>query len=282
MSGAANCNRRVVNAGFFFQWLAPSARAAHALRLELAGGEFAASAAHGLGMQSEPRGGARVAAVAAEHGEQAGEQAAQLFIEQAGEQREGGGEVRRGRHGRGNRGQYRAGGTPRRRLAAAAQRVRRAVQGAPSDLQARHGAPAHQLAQGLVGAHAEAIIEFVGPAAEIGRLDEGLDRRQQGAVNGETDALMLPQAVGVKAGASAQGVEAAAVGVAGQVGQLAEQAEDGTTGRTTERGHKVRHRGDRPSTQFGGEIVQGVDRGSHRDIMSYLINQFSTSCHISD
>lgn len=68
--------------------------------------------------------------------------------------------------------------------------------------------------------------EVLGPVAGGGLRDEGFGRRQEGAVAGEPDARMRPEAVGPEAGDRAQCVVAAAMRVAGQVIERLQLAKD--------------------------------------------------------
>ena len=222
-------------------------------------------------MQAEQGGRAAVAAVAAQQGGEAGEQAALLLVQQAAEQRDGGRQAAVGLSGSGQRGQRRgacrldpAGGD----LALATGRVGRAVERAALHAGTGDVAVAGEPGEGVDGADAEQCIEFGRAEAAGGGVDQGAGGGAQGAAGGEADAVVGPQAGGVEAGALAEGVEAPAVGVAGEVAELLELAEDRAGGRLAERGGEVGQGGDDVAAQEVGERVGGEDRGAHEAIMT--------------
>ena len=75
-------------------------------------------------------------------------------------------------------------------------------------------------------------------------MDEGLDGRDESAVTGEPDVIVRPKADVVKAGDFAEGIEAAAMGVAGKIVDKFELAKDGEVGTGTEDLFEFRQGGD--------------------------------------
>ena len=263
-----------ISAGFFFQRGAARPWLADPLGVDRAAGELAAALADGLAVQAEQGGGAAVAAVAAQQGGEAGEQAPLLLVKQAQEQGEGGGQAGRDGAGRWRRGQgLGAGGMDAAgvELALAAGRVGGAVDRLPLVADTGELVGAGELGEGVDGADAEQGVEFGGAEAEGGVGDQGAGGGAEGALGGEADAVMGPQAAGVKARQLAQGVEAAAVGVAGEAVELLELAEDGAGGGGSEGGGELGQGGDGLAAQ---EVGQGAGRegcGSHEAIMSVIV-----------
>src|SRR2546427_10515314 len=80
----------------------------------------------------------------------------------------------------------------------------------------------------------EGVGQFVGEAAMRGLIDEGLDGGDESAVAGKPNRILGPQACVVEASGFAEGIVAAAMGIAGEVIQKLELAKDGEVGGGTE------------------------------------------------
>jgi hypothetical protein len=72
----------------------------------------------------------------------------------------------------------------------------------------------------------QSIIQFADEIAGGRAVDEGFGGVDQGAEAGEPDGIMRPQAVLVEASNLVEGIEAAAMGVAGSIVELSEFAKD--------------------------------------------------------
>ena len=244
------------------------------LGVDLAAFELAAALADGLAVQAEQGGGAAVAAVAAQQGGEAGEQAPLLLVEQAREQGDGGGWQQRGALGRGRRGQgLGAGGVDAAgvELALLAGRVGGAVDRMAVHADAGELVLAGELGESVDGADAEQGVEFDGAEAEVGVCDQGAGGGAEGAARGEAGSVVGPQAAGVEAGLLAEGVEAAAVGVAGDVVELLELAEDRAAGSGAEGGGELGQGGNGLAAQEVGQGIGGEERGAHAAIMILFV-----------
>jgi len=80
----------------------------------------------------------------------------------------------------------------------------------------------------------EGVGQFVGEAATRGLIDEGLEGGDESAVAGKANRILGPQACVVEASGFAEGIVAAAMGIAGEVIQKLELAKDGEVGGGTE------------------------------------------------
>ena len=256
------------------QGRAAAARLADALRVNLAGGELAPALADGLAVQAEQGGRPPVAAVAAQQRGEAGEQAALLLVQQAAEQGDrrrqaavGPGGIGRCRQRRGTGRPDPAGGE----LALLAGGIEGAVDRVPVGAEAGELAVADEPGEGVDGAHAEQVVEFGGAEAERGAVDQGTGGGAERAVGGEADVAVGPQAVLVKPGAVAEGVELAAMGIGGEVAELLELAGDGAGGGVAESGGEFGESGDGLATQESGEVVGGEGRGPHGAVMNELV-----------
>ena len=221
-------------------------------------------------MQAEPEGGAFVAAVAAQHRGQPGEQPPLAFVEQAGEALRRGlrAGLPPGRQRRRGQRQGQPGGAAGGDLALLPPGVGRAVQGLSFDLHAGQLAGLHQPAQRGPRMHAEQLVEFAqAPAARRGLGQRGRGGAQR-AAHREADRTLGPQAVPVEAGAGPQGVVTPAVGVAGEGVQFVELAEDGAFGRAAERIDELGHGGDAQAAQGVGHGGGGEGNRAHGAIMS--------------
>src|SRR5437879_12427380 len=80
----------------------------------------------------------------------------------------------------------------------------------------------------------DCVGQFVGEAATRGLIDQGLEGGDESAVAGKPNRILGPQACVVEASGFAEGIVAAAMGIAGQVIQKFELAKDGEVGGGTE------------------------------------------------
>src|SRR5712692_155455 len=130
-----------------------------------------------------------------------------------------------------------------------------------------------QVAQGVLHFGVQGVRQLAGEKALRRAIHEGFDGGQQGAVAGKTNGLVGPQAVVVEAGDFAQGVVAAAVGVAGEVVELPELAQDGEAGRSAEGLLQFGQRGDLVTGQVLADQL-GVERERpHNVIVPTGVNQ---------
>jgi hypothetical protein len=163
---------------------------------------------------------------------QSGKQSALLFVEQGVKQEDGGLEfIGRQLEGGGVDG-HRNGlcAAAGQRLLAAFDAINGRVEELASDLHPAESLPLNQVAQRLLDLGVEGVGQFRSVVAIGGAVDKSLHGSQQGAVTGKPNRFLRPQAVIVKAGDFGQGVEAPAMGVAGEVVQLLQFAEDGEIG----------------------------------------------------
>ncbi len=105
--------------------------------------------------------------------------------------------------------------------------VGRAVEELAGELVSRQPPVADELAQGVLGADTEPVVELVDEVSGLGVLDERLGGRDEGAGAGEADVGERPQAVFVEVCQFVEGVVAAAMGVAGAGVEVPELAERG-------------------------------------------------------
>ena len=92
--------------------------------------------------------------------------------------------------------------------------VGRAVEEVAGELVPRQPPVADELAQGVLGADTEEVVEFVDEVSGLGVVDERLGGCDEGAGAGEADAGERPQAVFVEVGELVERIVAAAMGVA--------------------------------------------------------------------
>ena len=172
----------------------------------------------------------------------------------------------RGRGGRGRPGDgFRrgSGGLSGQRLPSRARSLGREVEVAVAELDTGQPLGASELAQGIGRGNAEDGIQFLHQESGTGCAHEVLGGGEQGAARGEADAAEGPQAVLVEACRCAQGVEAPAMGIAGDVRHFAQLADDGAPAGGTEGGEQLGHGDDTLATQ---QIDQGLGmelNGSH-------------------
>ena len=97
-------------------------------------------------------------------------------------------------------------------------------------LHSRQALLLNQMAERLLHFGVQGIGQFMGVIA-VGRLvDEGFQGSQQRAVAGEPDTFMRPQSAIVETSDFGQGVEAAAMGVAGEIVKLLQFPKDSEIG----------------------------------------------------
>ena len=105
--------------------------------------------------------------------------------------------------------------------------VGRAVEELAGELVPRQPPVADELAQGVLGADTEPVVQLVDEVSGFRVVDERLGGCDEGAGAGEADAGERPQAVFVEVGELVEGVVAAAMGVAGAGVEVPELAERG-------------------------------------------------------
>ena len=142
--------------------------------------------------------------------------------------------------------------------------VGRAVEELAGELVPRQPPVADELAQGVLGADTEPVVELVDEVSGFRVVDERLGGCDEGAGAGEADAGERPQAVFVEVGELVEGVVAAAMGVAGagvEVPELAERGAPADSG--TEGGHHVGQGSDGLLSEQGDDGVGGELGWSH-------------------
>jgi hypothetical protein len=150
---------------------------------------------------------------------QTGEQPTLLLVEQAVEKQYGGPEFI-GRHlenGSIDHRRNRPRGLPGAELIPSVPTIGGGVQEASGHLKSAQTSCAHQIAEGILDFGMERVSQFVGEPATRGLIGEGFDGGNQSAVAGKPNCITGPQACVVEAGGFAEGIVAAAMGIAGQV-----------------------------------------------------------------
>ena len=228
---------------FFFRRCSSAARAPHPVDLDIALDELPAAGGDRGGVDADEGGDAPVAAPPALERFESGEQPALALVEEAGEQHDGGAQLL-GHHvgvGQGppesGRGHQQPSGAE---LMGLLRVVGRAVEELAGELVPRQPPVGDELAQGVLGADTEPVVELVDEVSGFRVVDERLGGCDEGAGAGEADAGERPQAVFVEVGELVEGVVAAAMGVAGagvEVPELAERGAPADSG--TEGGHHV-------------------------------------------
>ena len=267
-----------ITSGFFFREWPPAAGAAHPLTLDVGGEQLLASARHGTGVDAEQRCDAPVAAPAALERFEPGVQAALTFIEQAGEQHDGGAQFVghevgiRYRSGQPGGGQQSAPGAQLLRRAGA---VGGAVQEAAGKAVTGQLAVPHERTQGILSADVQPVVQLL---AELSGRRIGDHRRggcQQRAGAGEPYVAERPQPVLIEVDELRQGVVAAPMGVAGAAGQFLELAKGGASGAGAERGHEVRQGGDgllmEQVDDRGGRVLRCPHCGTITNVMIVMV-----------
>ena len=139
-----------------------------------------------------------------------------------------------------------------------------AVEELAGELVPRQPAVADELAQGVLGADTEPVVELVDEVSGFRVVDERLGGCDEGAGAGEADAGERPQAVFVEVGELVEGVVAAAMGVAGagvEVPELAERGVPADAGADEQRSRRAATR--RSASEQGDDGVAGELGGSN-------------------
>ena len=258
---------RAMTSGVFFRRCSSAARAPHPVDLDIALDELPAAGGDRGRVDAEEGGDAPVAAPPALERFESGEQPPLAFVEQAGEQHDGGAQLLGHQVGVGQgppesgRGHQQPSGAELMRLVRV---VGRAVEEVAGELVPRQPPVADEFAQGVLGADTEEVVELVDEVSGLGVVDERLGGGDEGAGAGEADAVERPQAVLVEVGELVEGVVAAAMGVAGvgvEVLELAERGAPADSG--AESGHHVGQGGDGLLTEQGDDGVGGELGWSH-------------------
>ena len=148
---------------FFFQGRPPATGAAHAFALDLLGEQLLASSGHGTGVDTEQPGDAGIAAPTALQRFQAGIQAALAFVEQAGEQHDSGAQFcghEVGIRYRSDQPEGSQQGAPSAQLLRLADPIGGAIQELTGNLLAGQLAFLDQLAQGILGADVQQVVQL--------------------------------------------------------------------------------------------------------------------------
>ena len=235
--------------------------------LDIAVDELPAAGGDRGRVDAEEGGDAPVAAPPALERFESGEQPALAFVEQAGEQHDGGAQLL-GHHvgvGQGppesGRGHQQPSGAE---LMGLLRVVGRAVEELAGELVPRQPPVADELAQGVLGADTEPVVQLVDEVSGFRVVDERLGGCDEGAGAGEADAGERPQAVFVEVGELVEGVVAAAMGVAGAGVEVLELAERGAPADSgTEGGHHVGQGSDGLLSEQGDDGVSGELGWSH-------------------
>ena len=269
-SPAVSCfiraSRRARTSGVFFRRLPPAARAAHPVDLDVVRDELSSSRRDRGGVDAEQGRDAPVAAPAGLERFEAGEQTPLAFVEQAGEQHDGGAQL--GGHQLGiGQGPYESGcgqqQAPGPELPRLLRAVGRAVEELAGELVPRQAAVADELAQRVLGADMEQVVELLAEMPRLCLVDERLGGGDQGAGAGEPDVAERPQSTFVEVDELVEGVVAAAMGVAGAGGEVLELAERGAPGTGSERRHDLGQRADGLLAEEGDDRVGGELGWSH-------------------
>ena len=256
-----------MTSGVFFRRLPTAAGAPHPVDLDVALDQLPPAGGNRRRVDAEQSGDAPVTAPPALEGFEAGEQPSLPLVEQAGEQHNGGAQllghqlvVGQGLSESG-RGQQQASGAQLARLVRAAGG---AVEELAGELVPCQPPVDDELAQRVLGADTEQVVQLVDEMSGVGVVDERLGGCDQGAGAGEADAGEGPQAALVEVGEFVERVVAAAMRVAGAGGQVLELAERGApAGAGAERGHDLDQRGDGLVAEQGDDRVGGKGGWSH-------------------
>ena len=252
---------------FFSVGRRPPPARRHPVELDVALDELAPAGGDRRRVDAEQSGDAPVTAPPALERFEAGKQAPLPLVEQAGEQHDRGAQFLRhqvglwqGPHESG-RGQQQA---PRAQLVGLVRAVGRAVEELAGELVPRQPPVADELAQRVLGADREQVVQLVDEVSRLGVVDERLGGRDQGAGAGEADPGEGPQAVLVEVGECVEGVVAAAMRVAGPGVEVLELAKRGApAGAGTEGRHHLGQRGDGLLAEQGDDRVGGELGWSH-------------------
>ena len=256
-----------MTSGVFFRRSATAARASHPVELDVALDELPPAGGDRRRVDAEQFGDAPVAAPPALERFESGEQTPLPLVEQAGEQHDRGAQFLRhqvglwqGPHESG-RGHQQA---PRAQLVGLVRAVGRAVEELAGELVPRQPPVADELAQRVLGADREQVVQLVDEVSRLGVVDERLGGRDQGAGAGEADPGEGPQAVLVEVDEGIEGVVGAAMRVAGPGVEVLELTKRGApAGAGTEGRHHLGQRGDGLLAEQGDDRVGGELGWSH-------------------
>ena len=265
---------RAMTSGVFFRRRPTAARAPHPVDLDIAVDELPPARGDGRRVDAEQSGDAAVAAPPALERFEAGEQPPLPLVEQAGEQHDGGAQLLRHQVGVGQRPHESWGGHQQpsgAQLLGLLRGVGRTVEELAGELVPRQPPVAGELAQRVLGADVEQVVQLVDEVSGLGVLDERLGRCDEGAGAGEADAGERPEAALVEIGEFVEGVVAAAMGVAGASVEVLELAERGAPADAgAERDQYVGQRGDGLLSEQGDDGVGGELGWSHSGTIADL------------
>ena len=206
---------RAMTSGVFFRRCSSAAGAPHPVDLDIALDELPAAGGDRGRVDAEEGGDAPVAAPPALERFESGEQPALALVEEAGEQHDGGAQLLGHQVGVGQgppesgRGHQQPSGAELMGLLCV---VGRAVEELTGELVPRQAAVPDELAQGVLGADTETVVELIDEVSGFRAIDERLGGCDERAGAGEADAGERPQAVFVEVGELVEGVVAAAMG----------------------------------------------------------------------
>ena len=256
-----------MTSGVFFRRRTPAAGAPHPVDLDVALDELPPAGGDRRRVDAEQLGDASVAAPPALERFEAGEQTPLPLVEQAGEQHDRGAQFLRHQVGlwqgpyESGRGHQQA---PRAQLVRLVRAVGRAVEELAGEFVPRQPPVADELAQRVLGADSEQVVQLVDEVSCRGVVDERLGGCDQGAGAGEADPGKGPQAALVEVGECVEGVVAAAMRVAGPGVEVLELAKSGTpAGAGTEGRHHLGQRRDGLLAKQGDDRVGGELGWSH-------------------
>ena len=258
---------QAMTSGVFFRRCASAAGAPHPVDLDVTLDQLPPSGGDRRRVDAEQSGDAPVAAPPALEGFEAGEQPPLPLVEQAGEQHDGGAQLLGHQVGVGQ-GLPESGRGQQQTSGAHLVRLLRAVGGAVEELSGElvpcQPPVIDELAQRVLGADTEQVVQLVGEVSGLGLVDERLGGCDQGAGAGEANPGEGPQAALVEVGELVEGVVAAAMRVAGAGVDVLELAECGApAGAVAERGHDLGQRGDGLVAEQGDDRVGGELRWPH-------------------
>ena len=256
-----------MTSGVFFRPRTPAAGAPHPVDLDVALDELPPAGGDRRRVDAEQLGDAPVAAPPALERFEAGEQTPLPLVEQAGEQHDRGAQFLRHQVGlwqgpyESGRGHQQA---PRAQLVRLVRAVGRAVEELAGEFVPRQPPVADELAQRVLGADSEQVVQLVDEVSCRGVFDERLGGCEQGAGAGEADPGKGPRAALVEVGECVEGVVAAAMRVAGPGVEVLELAKSGTpAGAGTEGRHHLGQRRDGLLAKQGDDRVGGELGWSH-------------------
>jgi hypothetical protein len=125
-------------------------------------------------------------------------------------------------------------------LVAALGGIDRGIEKLAIDFDSAQSLLADEMAQRLLNFGVQDIGKFMGVVAMRGLVHEGLHGCEQSAVARKPDRLVRPQSLIIKASDVGQGVEAPAMGIAGEVIQLLQFAKHRQIGVAAERTFQLR------------------------------------------